>query len=382
MVIGAGPSDSVVENYFRSQTYSLPQSSSTALPVESVKITGKWKMEGGKEMMSSNGLVGTTYYEYSVEVKAVGNGAEMYTTYDSVDVAKSQKTNEWEVVGGTSSWSGKKTYHAIAGMDRKNVDSAIATFNSDNLRSDLISSALDTATAKNPTNYNLRYNVYCRDAKAELADEQFDEAAQTDTFMINVSVDNAFYSASGTVTLVYQFSDGSWELKTSECDEKAGDVNFDNLVGTWTGTYDKQLIRNLGKCEGASGQPFKVVITSVDSATLEVKGTFTGLQHYHNYLGSTQSSTEGDRLLVDQPFSMTLGKDSASGYGSYIYGQYVGDYQSAVTSEGSMRLWLEFSPKDTDDGDKINAVLITIPDGFSGLVEPRWGDSYTLTKAE
>lgn len=379
MVVGAGPSDSVVENYLRSQTYSLPQSSSTTLTVESVKITGKSKMEGGKELMSFFGLAGTTYYEYSVEVKAAGNGVEMDATYDSVDVGKSQKTNEWKVIGGASSWSGKKTYRAIAGMDSKKVDDAIAAFNNGNMTSNLISNALSTATVKNPTNYSLG-SVYCRGAKAEIANEVFDEAAQTDTFSIGVSVDNAFYSASGTVTLVYQFSDGSWGLKTSECDEKAGDVSFDNLVGTWTGSFNKQKIYPVGKCNGATGQPFKIVIDSVDSSTLEIKGTVAGLLHSHKDFSGIQASTDGDHLVSDQPFTMTCTERSVHTSGSFWQGQYVGEYKSDATDDGQMKLWLEFSPDDSDDGDKLNAVLITTVKG--NYFDPEWGDSYTLTKAE
>ncbi len=387
-VMNGGPSNSVVENYLRSQTYSLPQSSATTLTVDSVSVTGKTKMEGPKDLMAFFGASGTTYYSFEAQVKASGNGVEMTATYDSIDVAKAQKTGEWTVYSGSSS---SKTYTATAGMDRKAVDDDLAKFNEGtSSTSDIIKKALSWTTEETNGVYPIHLETIYAGGKAEVVDEKFDQSAQTDTFTISLTKDCAFYSASGTITAVYKFNGdgttgGTWALSSAERDEKTSEVNYDNLIGTWTGSFNDFQFSTFGKCSGASAQPLKVVIESVDNKTLEVKGKFTGLRHQHGKTAEfKQDSTDGDQVLVDQPFTMSFSSDnvlanmtvSYSGY--WLSGEKAAEYQSEETSEGQMRLWLAFDSTESGEEDKLQAALITVVNGDK--LDYHWGDRYDLSK--
>lgn len=221
------------------------------------------------------------------------------------------------------------------------------------------------------------------DADVSVEDVSFDEDAQTCTATVTYSIEDAFSSAEAVVDATFYFEDGNWETYSVKARAGADEVSYDKLIGTWKGEFKETTAGLFSNCYGAQDSDFTLTITSVDSDSGKVEGTFSGLAHYHENLESDQNSTEGDTQTDEIPFVATLDE----GYvrlGRFIEsGNYVNigaRYDAPETTEGQITLCFGFGT--SNDPDAAMASLCTEANDEDDFLTSTFEDVYTLTKED
>lgn len=222
-----------------------------------------------------------------------------------------------------------------------------------------------------------------RDAAVKVGKVSFDEDAQTSKVKLSYAAEDAFSSAKATVTANFTFENNAWSLASAQADEGAKTISYDKLIGTWKGAFEETSHGKASgaNCYGAEGGEPELTITSVDSKSLKIEGTFTGLIHDHASLKGDANSCDGDRVMEATPFTATLSESS------YPYGK-VGA-ECTFPSSGGSTTQITFGFGTNSDDDPNGAYLEVLhcfqcdPDSFF-LPDPaeKWEDVYRLKKAE
>lgn len=332
-----------------------------AYEVSSIDITEKNKEEvpaGAQELFG--GIGGTSY---AVKVKATAsNGA--------VD-------SEAVLSGSYVKYEGK--WRPLSLNVESVTSRAVKGVNPDSVQenaSQILASVKDG-------NQNGGLSSIYRDAAVKVGKVSFDEDAQTSKVKLSYAAEDAFSSAKATVTANFTFENNAWSLASAQADEGAKTISYDKLIGTWKGAFEETSHGKASgaNCYGAEGGEPELTITSVDSKSLKIEGTFTGLIHDHAFLKGDANSCDGDRVMEATPFTATLSESS------YPYGK-VGAECTFPSSGGSITQ-ITFGFGTNSDDDPNGAYLEVLhcfqcgPDSFF-LPDPaeKWEDVYRLKKAE
>lgn len=150
------------------------------------------------------------------------------------------------------------------------------------------------------------------DADATVSSEAFDEQAQTDVVELSLERAGSYETYACTLRATFSFSpaSGRWEVSAAEVDDGARTPDLSALVGTWTGTFQRQDTEG-NKCLAgrATGLTVTVEGTSAEGGAPALTGTISGLAHYHAHPGRDSESCEGDLAFDDVPFTATLVED-------------------------------------------------------------------------
>ncbi len=155
-------------------------------------------------------------------------------------------------------------------------------------------------------------------ADVEVASEDFDAEAQTDTLEVVCTQAGAYesYVCEMTVTLSFRAASGSWDISSLEVADGAKQRTFDPLMGTWSGTFQSQETDDT-KCLAAREAGLSLVIEGnvTDQGVTRLTGTVSGLAHYHRHPSQDSESCEGDTAFDEVSFSATLvgGRDEDTG---------------------------------------------------------------------
>lgn len=367
MLLNGGPSDGDIENMVRNQltpgAFSGTYVNETPYEVSAVKILSKEKGSLTAEEKQALGYFGISldsndYYECQIEVDLTNDLAETVKTGE-VSVVKYQ--GEWGLSTNPSFSNSSTT--AKAGVDSGKVIENI-----------------DTILYQASSGMSDSLSYLYKDGTFEVASENFDESAQTDTLEITCKKETDYSELTGTITAVFTLQDGSWKLTSAQGSDGIDKASYQKLVGTWTGKFFETRYAFGGKCYGAESKEAKVVINSVDDNSLKVEGTFTVLAHYHDKSSSDANSTDGDTVLSEEPFTMTLEYGHwDSGTGGSEYG---GLYSRAQDSNGSVSVNLAFGTYSSSYNGDVVLTVETHPSANQYGSYQYYTDVYTLTKSE
>lgn len=316
-----------------------------------------------------------------VEVRAVFANSAMESTADA-QLTYVRAGNDWELATATV---GKASHRALSGVSPQQVKAHIG---------ELLEAADSTA---DPTDESLA-KIY-RTATAEIARQDFDEDAQTDTLDIHCTSEGTFVSYECDLTARFRFvaASGAWELAEVTASSDARELGFGPLVGTWHGTFTRQESTK-GKCLAASDGGLTVVVEHAEmtgSGKARIEGTVSGIAHLHADLDEDATSTEGDFALDGAAFSGTLATgDEDLDVVSLLAGNnpkhdIAGiEFDCTVRdlAEGRARLTLTFGQSDAPDAATATlASTHTYQDYFLLLMpyerEARFVDHFSLVKA-
>lgn len=218
------------------------------------------------------------------------------------------------------------------------------------------------------------------DADATVSSETFDEQAQTDVVELSLERTGSYETYACTLRATFSFSpaSGRWEVSAAEVDDGARTPDLSALVGTWTGTFQRQDTEG-NKCLAgrATGLTVTVEGASAEGGAPALTGTISGLAHYHAHPGRDSESCEGDLAFDDVPFTATLVEDETGSELAF----------SATLPEdvgGTVDVALGFGTGD-DAGQVVARVRTTFPHTASFLFIPydetlTYTDVFTLAK--
>lgn len=324
--------------------------------ITSVDIVSKEKQSVESVFASQ---FGDAYYAVTAKVKLSSDNAEVERTV-TCDFVKYE--NVWQPVSSPTTES--ETWHALAGPDKKKL----AEHAADALR------MVDSANRSN------ELQTLYADCKASVKDLTFNEEAQTASGQLVFKRENAFSTANATIDVDFEFVNGHWALKSAKANGNAAKVSYEKLVGTWKGAF-KSTVADDGNCFGAQNSELTLNITSVDSESGKVEGTFQGLAHNHAYLDNDANGCEGDSDTGEIAFVATLNESEVIGknYEGMLTMTIGAGYTAPETASGKVRISFGFGTR--EDENVAVAKLTTqanIKKGYrsSSMFE----DTYTLTK--
>ena len=365
-MMGGAPSTSQIKQDIEKENLSWVSDntygSDEGFKIKSIEAVDKAKKPMPEGLDSLFGVkVGNTYYEVTAKVKA-SNGAVDCENVVSGDYYKVE--GKWHCLGMSTDSSNAR---ATQGVSKDKVSQH----------------AKDLLAKVDGSSYGELSDLY-GDAKVKVSKVDFDEKGQTSKATVEFTSDTPFSSAKATITANFAFGKSGWQLQSALADDNATKVSYEKLVGTWVGTFDETEQGHMGThyCYGAKQAKPQLVIESVDSDTLQVKGTFSGLLHDHGSLDNDSDSTAGDRTLEATPFATTL-KVGTFTSPDVVYGEC----EIPVDADDEMKINFKFG----DGSDKnSNAATLDVKFcyqcGFDDwyLPEPqeKWEDLYTIAKAE
>lgn len=359
MFMGGGPSDSLVKETIETEvSWPSAPDGEGSWKVDSIDIQSEKTVEAPGIYA---GLLEGDVYEYTAVVKGSSDVAE---GEQLVEVYFGKYEGEWQFMGCTAE---SRTFTPKAGVSE---DSVLADKDS------ILSAAFSNGTSTELTLY--------ADAEVSVGKIDFNKDDASCKTTVAYNADDAFSEAEAKIDVIYTFSEnGTWELLSAVAKPGAGDVSYDKLVGTWRGAFEKT---GHGKsagadCYGARESTAELVITSVDSDSLKIEGTFTGMLHKHGNLTTTSNGTGGDEMAGPMPFTATLVESS------YPYGKVGAEF--TFPSDGGNTLQIEFGFGTNSDDDPNGAYIdllycyqCDVDDFFIPDPEEKWHDTYRLTKAE
>lgn len=212
--------------------------------------------------------------------------------------------------------------------------------------------------------------------------EAADDDPATDDVVLTCSASQGFQAYSGSVMAHFAFEGGTWKLSSAEADANATSRSFEPLIGTWVGTFRSQEARG-ASCNGAQEYPLVVTIDSVsdpDSGSGQVRGSLSGLAHFHKQLAQDQNGSPQDAYVEGLAFSGTLSTTS-DGTGITMVCTTAGDRR------GEVGLTLTFGSAD----DPLSATaLVTTTYEYDDTVwlvvsrktTARFSDTYALVRSD
>lgn len=210
----------------------------------------------------------------------------------------------------TASTTGNVSYHALAGVNQQQVIEQLGT---------LFEEA--DADAGSASSLATLYQT----AEAEVVDEQFDKAEQTDRLSLRCTSRQGFATYACGLTADFRFvpASGAWELVEVAASEDAESPHYDALVGTWQGTFVGQEADG-ARCLSAQEQGLTIAIDEVTgqpSNGMTVTGTVSGTVHAHDALVQDVERREGDELIDGIAFTaeLTRGSDGLTFSGPVAY---------------------------------------------------------------
>lgn len=357
MVLNAGPDVSEFKSAVETTKVSWA-SDSTFGSGKAFKVTSVDDVTSTKETLPEpyRKIYGDEVYTLTATVKA-SNGSIEATGHAEAGYAKSG--NSWQMVSQPTVTN--ITYKATKAIEKdvlvKNANSILSKTNQYSDLSRLYGDIKPTVKSVKLTNDG-------HGCAVELAYEK----------------STKFSDAKATVNADFTLDDGVWNVEAATADKNADKVSYDKLIGTWTGKFTEQDAIDNHHCYGAQDKELTLKINSVDSDSLKVEGTYTVLAHKHLGGDSDVNSTDGDTVLQDQPFTMTLEESYYSGLFSDrmdLGGKYVGDETDGFEPGLVIGFGTDKNP------DEAKARFHSAYDTHQGLLSSSWYyDSYTLTKAQ
>lgn len=299
MVMNGGPSNGDIEQLV--QEANLPKAlegesawgNDGAYKVASVDVLEKSKDNSGEQSAIVMGVKMSDPYTVKLKV-TLDNGATRIVKQGNMHIAK--VNGQWESVYFSSSSLDTTDIELLKGVSEKKIKKNIVH-------------VLSKVDQKKNTRLS---NLYDEKSIKSIKDD-FDSKTKTDTVTIKLKNSQSFCDAEGTVTAKFVY-DGKlgWSLTAAEADDKAFNVSYQKLLGTWNGKLDERKIPDDG-CLGAKNNPMKITITNVDEKSGKVSGIYTMLAHFHEDSNDDEQvdSDPGDTVLADVPFEMEMTLDGS-----------------------------------------------------------------------
>lgn len=254
------------------------------IPLASVTITKRDRAQT-PQGLEANARGGA----YRVEAEATYDDGTMHVVRN-VGAMYVQANDSWSIVGeldelGTS-------FTALAGVDEGKVLASIGTI-------------LDAADSMGGDSLVALYENGSFSIEGNDFEQEHEKDTATDDVIIRCAHEAGFYAYAGNVTARFAFESGEWRLRNAEADAHVAQRSYDPLVGTWTGTLAAHDAVG-ASCYGAQEQALVVTIDSVGDPSEgggQVRGTVSGIAHYHKRLERDQNTSEGDELIDGIPFS-------------------------------------------------------------------------------
>lgn len=307
------------------------------------------------------GGVGSEYYGAEVKVKASTEAADAERT---VSVSYVKQGNSWEPFSAST---GDSQYTAKKGPNEEKIKQ-----NTD-------------AIIRRADNWSDVQELY-GDGTYSVGDVKLADDGQSCSVAISCDTESPYFDAHCDANAKFTFDNGNWIPEEVTLGEDAGKRSFDKLIGTWKGAFkETDATRGNDVCYGAENKEFTLEIESIDSDTGKVKGTFTGLAHYHGPTDNAQDSMDGDTMVGPAEFTATISEDEFLGRSIFDERvmQFVAEYETQQTSDGTVRIEFGFGAK--NDPNVSYASVVTTHEydyeNTSLKVEVQFEDIYTLTKA-
>lgn len=362
LIANGGPSDAQIKaDIEKSSSLSIVPSVYSSKQV--LKITSISDIQRNKEQVPD-------YYKGFIGDEMINVTAKVHASSGAVDaegnatVTYVKQNDKWTSYGASVS---DATYKATAGVDKSLVE-------------EQASSILNEANINDIKDYRDLLDTI----KPKISEVQFDKDKQTSNVNLVYEKKTSYIDFKATIVAQFTFAKDHWDLASATLDKNATKVSYDQLVGTWTGKFLKQDAQS-GKCYGAQGKEFKLVIKSIDPESLKVEGTYSGTAHYHGPLGSDANSTDGDEQVTDQPFTATL--QQRSHWDSTFTDKSIGaDASTEENSKGYLTLSFDFGSNGAQD--VAQASLKTTAnykmDAVFSILDltTNYTDVYSLTKAK
>ena len=329
--------------------------------IESVEVIGMTLQRDATGSLYEMGLQ-SDYYVVEAVVTAT-NGSVRATRYCTVTLGQEESFSaSWVALTGIVE-SGT-TYEALVGLGADAVEGDLAT---------------DTSEVLAAAGEGLQ--ALYDGGSVEVDEGTFDAEAQTTTFVISLAKETNLWGLSGTVTVVYAFDGGTWELREATATDEADDPTYQALLGTWVASSSAQVASGEGSCAAGQTYGIELVIESVDDETLMVSGTVSLVAHYHDALDEDADSTAGDTRLEDVTFEVVLqegysaseGSVSGTGVAGFLGGSVIVD-----VGEGGL-VELQLALVDDADGGHLVAYVLT---GYVAPEEDEEADSAETDDAE
>lgn len=209
----------------------------------------------------------------------------------------------------------------------------------------------------------------------EIVDAQFDREKQTCSVIIKCTRTDKLSKTSFEARAHFDFDrgNGTWSLSGVEV-AKAATHDYGNLVGSWTGTFEKTKSSDGGLNYSGRYKPFSLTITSAEftsDSTVTITGTVSGVVHDHGPVAGSYRAYEGDAPFDSLPFSTST---DISEKGLLVPGgtiSFMGAYPN-----GSKNPWITLSFNDADGTGTATVASYHTEDGATTI----FTDTYTLTK--
>lgn len=365
--LGQGPSNSQIESDIRTSSVANFQpgdyDADGTLTINSIKVTHKSKEpipDEWKGLMSAFGVDASEAWEVTAEVKLSNDNLEATKT---VTAGYVKSKGKWQALSSPSTDS--STFTAKTGPA---TDKAISN----------IGTILAKADPSYSTSSSL--NSIYENGSFDVTDNKVD--GDTATMTISCKAETPFTESSGDISAAFSLNeDGHWQLDSATASPEAKNVSYDKLIGTWRGKFTKTNSTYGGKCFGAQNQEAILKITSFDSNSLKIEGTYSGLAHFHAQTDNDENSNAGDTYVKDQPFTIGLRENYYQLLGSGLRGKLGGNYSSPETPDGQLSLELVIGAN--DDPSAIKAIIETdSAKSTNSWYNPSYSDLYTFTKDE
>lgn len=301
--------------------------------------------------------------------------AEVVITYGGQSVSATRAATlsyalvdgTWEVLPGAA--DGGVAWHATAGVDQQKV-----------LRNAHL--LLERAEERSGGGAQGLADLYA-DADVTLASSTFDEAEQMDTLELSYTRGSSFetYTCQLTATFSFGQASGQWSVADVSVAEGALTPGLDALTGVWEGSFQSQQTEG-AKCLGGRAAGLEIRVS--EAANGEIRGTVSGLSHYHEHPADDAPSCEGDHAFEDVAFSARLmsGTERA---GDEADGSLVFVLDLPEDVGGTTRVTLRFGS--ADDPDRVEALVessYTYTQTILFIPSERtvtYTDEFTLTRA-
>lgn len=236
--------------------------------------------------------------------------AEVVVTFSGQGVSADQAAalsyalvdGTWERIGAARADS--PAWHATAGVDQEKVTR----------NAKLLLQRADAAQGWDGSDGLPTLEGLYADAPAAVTSEAFDEQAQTDVVELSLERAGRYETYACTLRATFSFASasGRWEVSSVEVDDAARTPDLSALVGTWTGTFQRQDTEGTKCLAGrAAGLTVNVERASAEGGAPTISGTISALAHYHAHPGQDSASCDGDLAFEDVPFTASLAEDEA-----------------------------------------------------------------------
>lgn len=356
-----GPSDSVVESALADRASFAVDSTygvGDAYSIDSTTITSKQSVDDTEGVGAFFGI--SDLYSVAVEYEASNSDANV-TGSGTMIFGKYEDSDQWMCLSSDLD----NSYTATAAISEDKIAANIMYF-------------LNYASGSLSGDYD--------ESGATVNSIDFDESNQSCTVALTYTDSTIFSDAEADVTANFSFSDGTWSFDSSSVDGGSDTISYDKLIGTWTGAFQSASVSMGSECYGGETSTPTITITSVDSDSLKIEGTFTGLIHDHDRLDSSADSSDGDTTMEETEFTATLSSTYVGA--TYSDGDYYtlgAEIEFPETSDTSVII--EFGFEGSDDP---NAAALAVKTYYQCgeytyyMPDPteKYIDLYTLTKSE